>query len=116
MPLRTVPMDASKLQFYFLASTPKLGEDDEQIMNPDGQPMWRVSVLAVAEGQDSTILVTIPGQPKQILGQEVAKLAQIQLIGIRAGTYAQRDGANFYYQADAMTPFASAARNAGGEK
>lgn len=113
MALRTIPVDTSKISLYFLKGNAKTDEDGKQLTNFDDQLMWRVSVLAVGhaeDGQDSTLNVSVPSAGATPPYEGMTKLSRVSLENFRAGTFAQRDGAQFYFAADEMAPWSESTK------
>jgi hypothetical protein len=97
-----LPIDTSKVRFTLL-SEPRLQNEYGKTtikMSPRGEPVYRVQVLAFADGEDGAVLlVKVPGEQRGIRPDTRVKVRNLQLI---PWTIDNRSGIS--YHADAIEP------------
>ena len=110
-----LPIDTSRLQFLVVADAEPLKQYEEgkpreawaPRVDPNGEVLWRVQLVALGDGEAEIIRVAVPGDPK------VAQGEMVTVDGLTAQPWEMGDRSGMAFRCVAVR---SAAGRSGAEK
>ena len=105
-----LPIDVSTISFLAVGEPEQMTEheSDRPRLDRDGQPLFVVRLVALAEGQAEVIAVRVAGAPPKAVAQGTA----VRCVGLTATYWQMGERSGLTYRAERIEPLTAPARQA----